>query len=131
MKRFILASLLTITTTSFAWENPDRKGTCYLFKNNKLQQKSTCMIQSGGGAGAMYLILKMNKKSYHFETETISDDEKTVYYPNSNLNNPKSVITYQRNTKTLKILKDSQITADTDFMFCHKTQDGKIDICSR
>ncbi len=131
MKKFVLASLLAMmTTTAFAWVNPDQKTTCYTFKNNKLQNKSTCVMQTGGGAGGMYLTLKVGKKSYHFETETLTEAMKTVYYPiPNNFDKTKDVIDYYRHPKTYKIVEEYQIGKNTNALFCQKTKDGKVDIC--
>lgn len=117
------------SSMAFAHENPDQKATCYLFKNNKLQSKSACIVKSAGGAGGMYTILKFGKKSYHFETNTMTENWKTIYYQSSNLNKFIAVNDYSRDKKTLKILKDSEISIDSNFLFCYKTKDGKLDIC--
>lgn len=133
MKNIIIIALcILLPNISFAWENPDQKATCYLFKNNKLQKKSACLMQTGGGAGGMYAILTFNNKKYHFETETMSGNYKTIYYPNGNLENKaKDVIDYARNAKTFKVLKDDENNPDIQMLFCHKTKDGKLDICYR
>ncbi|STZ56191.1 Uncharacterised protein [Moraxella lacunata] len=127
----IIAFFMLLPNTSFAYENPDQKATCYLFKNNKLQKKSACLMQTGGGAGGMYAILTFNNKKYHFETETMTGNYEITYYPNNNLNKPTSVAPYYRDQKTLKILTQKESESRENLLACRKTKDSTLDFCYR
>lgn len=119
--------LTFISMQSFAHDNPDQKTTCYLFQNNKLKSKQSCIMSSGGGAGGMFTILKMCKKSYHFETSTMSQEYPTFYYETDT--ETKNVTEYSRDSKTLRILSDAQLDKAKEPLWCYKTQDKKLDIC--
>lgn len=126
-KIITLGSFMLLSSASFAHENPDQNGTCYLLQNNKLKTKQSCVIQTGGGAGGMYTILNLGKKTYHFETSTMSEDFPTVYYETDN--KTKKVTEYSRDSRTLRVLSSTQFDNAKDPLWCYKTQDKKLDIC--
>ncbi|MDO4897318.1 MAG: hypothetical protein Q3971_08145 [Moraxella sp.] len=130
MKKVSLAMFfIFMSHVVFAWESSTRKTTCYTFLNHRLLNKSSCVLNGGGGVGGITTRLTVGKKQYLFETDTTNEDLPTFYYPNGNINiNPIDVIEYTRNPKTLKVLKENQ---DTDVLFCYKTKDGKTDICHK
>lgn len=125
MKKLVLVGLFAIGT-SVAHAAPAQKTTCYTFTNNKLQQKSACTVQNSDSETAMQTILKVGKKSYRFETEMTSGNYATTYYADGDA--PQSVESYKRSPRTLKLLPNTQI-ADTKPLYCHKTSDGKVDVC--
>lgn len=128
LKLLSLTALALLSSASFAHENPDQTGTCYIFKNNQLKAKQSCVIKTGGGAGGMYTILQIGQNFYRFETSTMSEDYPTVYYETDS--KTKEVVEYSRNSKTLRILSNQQMDKAKDPLWCYKTKDNRLDICS-
>lgn len=124
-------SLLSLASVCFAHKNPDEQTTCYIFKNDKLQSKNNCIIQSYGDTKILHILFKTNKKTFHFLTSNLdhmSEDHPTIFYETKTKTQP--VTNYFRHIDTLKKLEDELLEDSKEHLYCYQSYDKKVDICS-
>ncbi|MCH4243846.1 hypothetical protein [Acinetobacter gerneri] len=124
MKSLIAISLMFVSISAFAHENPDRKGQCLIVSGKNSPQP--CVISSGGGAGGMYTILNINKKQYHIEESTMCEDDCGISL-GSDLNHMKDASHYYLDAKTKKIVKEPK--PNSPFWNCYKQVRGNLNVC--
>ncbi len=124
MKSLIAISLLFVSISAFAHENPDQKGQCLIVSGKNTPQ--SCVISSGGGAGGMYTILNVNKKQYHIEESTMCEDDCWIGLGND-IERMKDASQYYLDAKTKKIVKEPK--PNSPFWNCYKQVRGNLNVC--
>ncbi|OEC90463.1 hypothetical protein [Acinetobacter sp. YK3] len=123
-KTLSLFLALTTSTSIFAHENPDRKGKCIEVNGKNIT--TNCIISSGGGAGGMYTALKIGKKEYLIEENTMNPDaEERSFSLGINADSMLDAKEYYRDPKTKQVIK----TYKDGAWFCSKQIKGKLDVC--
>ncbi|UNU73390.1 hypothetical protein LU293_00280 [Moraxella nasovis] len=105
-----LATMVGMSTSAQAHDDPRKTSECYLFKKDKVLSKGRCTVDSGAGAGGSWTTISFRGKKYHFEyideIESPNNQEQTSYI---------------RDSKILKIIKNPQnMTAEQadNLLFC-------------
>ena len=127
----IAFAALSLPLLSHAHSNPDEVKVCYSFSGNTLKQTQPCIVSTGGGAGGIYTSIRIGNKSYLFEGYcSIDGDCEYTYYPNDPDTKPIDTISYLRDgTFHHKVSEDESALAN-HLLYCFKTEDGAIDICT-
>lgn len=113
---------------SQAHSNPDEAKVCYTFAKNKLQKTQSCIVSTGGGAGGVYESIQMGNKKYLFEGACNLEgncDYDLIQKPKN-----KPVISYLRDGTFHNKISQSQAELAQHLLYCYKTKDGTLDICS-
>ncbi|MGB5963794.1 MAG: hypothetical protein WBG73_24380 [Coleofasciculaceae cyanobacterium] len=101
---------------------PDRPGICYFFKGNSLETTQTCVISTGYGAGAQYVILNwvdgvktriLNNTYPEAEIITTVDGEVAQ--------------DYARDTSWYRVVKNPG--SRDDIMFCQRILSNQNSVC--
>jgi len=100
---------------------------CYKFSNDRLVNKSTCIINSGYGAGGSYVAIEHGKFTYNIETMN-NYNEKTDDYDESEPTVNDMPAYYYHRDLFYKKITDSSFVTDSS-LNCVKTKNKKIDIC--
>lgn len=102
--------------------NPDRAGICYFFKGNSLELTQTCVISTGYGAGAQYVILNwadgvrtriLNHTYPEPEIITTVDGE--------------AAQDYARDTSWYNVVENPG--SNDDIMFCQRILSNRNSVC--
>lgn len=120
----IALAALSLPLLSHAHSNPDEVKVCYTYSGNSLKNTQSCIVSSGGGAGGMYQNIKIGSKSYLFEGSCDTDGECDFYLKD------KPVISYLRDGTFHKKISQSQAATANHLLYCYKTKNGSLDICT-
>ena len=127
MKNLILACFSILSCSVYAAPMNEEVSICYKFSNDQLVKKSTCIINSGYGAGGSYVSIEQGKLSYNIETE-LTDNEQTDDSEESEPTlNDMSARFYHRDLFYKRITDKSLITDNS--LNCVVTKNKKLDIC--
>ena len=69
LKIFIILSLAISSGAAYTAPISEDAAICYKFLNDKLVNKSTCIVSNGYGAGGSYTTIEQGKSTYSIETE--------------------------------------------------------------
>lgn len=144
LKSLSLLTLSAVCSLSYAavGEASDTT-TCYIFKKNKLVQKSECSYEADVGSSMTYAV---NEYTYNVpkfgkiktvdnlnDGVTNSKGEVTFKSETHTLNGKKSV-TRTRNAKSFKIYSEKQLKANPslrdDALECSALKDNSLEICT-
>ncbi|MFX4955790.1 hypothetical protein ABTC33_17930 [Acinetobacter baumannii] len=119
-----LLSSVLISTLTFAHENPDSKGQCFIVDGKNITKP--CIVSSGGGAGGMYTALKIGNQNIHIEESTMNpDSEERSIAMGKDVDHMQDAEEYYRDGVSKKIIK----TYKDGSWFCNKQVKGKLDVC--
>lgn len=127
MKKVIIVCLSIFSCSVYSAPMREDVSICYKFNNEKLVNKSTCIINSGYGAGGSYISIEQGKTTYNVETIN-NYNEKTDEYEESQPTLNSMPATYYHRDLFYKKITDSSLITD-DSLNCIKTKNLKIDIC--
>ena len=120
----LVFTILTLVTTVIAnaYVSPDKAGSCYIFKDNKLSKRGICLISTEMGQGHEYYDLSFEGKTYkiHSNSNTSPTEEK--------LNGVRAKF-YFRESKFHKIVSPWSLKESDSPLYCYKTK--TLDICYR
>ncbi|MFC0821372.1 hypothetical protein [Moraxella marmotae] len=106
----LLATATIATTNAQAHSFGKNEETCFLIKGDKVVKKGKCTVDVGSGAGGIYTNIKIDKKTYLYETTFEEQDN----------------FSYNRSAKTFK--KISPKNLGKKFLICY--QDKPYDVCT-
>lgn len=129
----IAFATLTLPLLSHAHSPPDRVKVCYSFAGDTLEQTQSCIVSLGDGAGGVYENIKIGNKYYLFEGACGIDGECDYSYdpggPDGNIK-PKQAISYLRDGTFHTKVKPSEAVNTNHLLYCYKTKNGSLDICT-
>lgn len=142
----ILAIMMMTGCTSFATAgvgNVTDTTTCYLFKNNKLIQRSSCKYDAEVGSSMSYSVNEYTYRVPKFGkirvVDNYSDGETDENYfvhfkSETHTLNGKKAINRVRHPKTFAIISDKQLQAHPelkeDMLECSAYKDNSLEICT-
>ena len=118
----LVFTILTLVTTVIAnaYVSPDKAGSCYIFKDNKLSKRGICLISAEMSQGHEYRDLSFEGKIYEL-------------YFNSNISpiavklNGVRAKFYYRDSRFYKIISASSLKEGDPPLNCYKTKN--LDVC--
>lgn len=120
----ILTAFISVQT--FAHENPDRKGQCFVVDGKNISK--TCVVSSGGGTGGLYIALKIGKQKFLIEESTMDpDSDERPIFMGKDGDHVMDAVDYYRDGKTKKVIKNYK----DDSWSCYSQIKGKLDVCYR
>jgi len=120
----ILTAFISVQT--FAHENPDRKGQCFVVDGKNITK--TCVVSSGGGTGGLYTALKIGKQKFLIEESTMDpDSDERPIFMGKDGDHVMDAVDYYRDGKTKKVIKNYK----DDSWSCYSQIKGKLDVCYR
>ncbi len=117
---FFALPLLVTTVVANSYVTPDRSGSCYIFKDNKLSKRGICLISAEMSQGHEYRDLSFEGKVYEL-------------YFNSNISptavklNGVRAKFYYRESRFYKIISSSSLKEGDPPLNCYKTKN--LDVC--
>lgn len=129
----IAFAALSLPLLSYAHSSPDQVKVCYSFAGDTLEQTQSCIVSLGGGAGGVYENIKIGNKYHLFEGACDMDGECDYSYypggPDSNIKS-KQAISYLRDGTFHTKVKPSEAANANHLLYCYKTKNGSLDICT-
>ena len=129
----IALAALSLPLLSHAHSNPDEVKVCYTYSGDSLKKTQSCIVSAGGGAGGVYENIKIGNKSYLFEGACDMDGECDYSYYSGGIDSgvsPKPAISYLRDGTFHKKISQSQAATANHLLYCYKTKNGSLDICT-
>ncbi|MDI9741823.1 hypothetical protein ABTH99_17340 [Acinetobacter baumannii] len=127
MKYLILLGGLISASFTYSAPMSEELSICYTFKSDKLVKKSSCVVNSGYGAGGSYVAIEQGTLTYNIETEITHNERTDEYEESEPILNDLPAKFYARDLFYKKIEDQSLITDDS--LSCYETKNKKIDIC--
>lgn len=120
----ILTAFISVQT--FAHENADRKGQCFVVDGKNITKP--CVVSSGGGTGGLYTALKIDKQKFLIEESTMDpDSDERPIFMGKDGDHVMDAVYYYRDGKTKKVIKNYK----DDSWSCYSQIKGKLDVCYR
>ncbi|NNG82930.1 hypothetical protein [Acinetobacter sp. ANC 5378] len=127
MKYFIMLVLSIVCETAYSAPMNEDATICYKFSNDKLVNKSSCIVSSGYGAGGSYTSIEQSGNTYSIETEMCYKAKTDDYEEcGTSLNNVEANFYYR--DLFYKKISDMSLVSDNSLK-CFITKNKKIDIC--
>jgi len=120
----ITFAALSLPLLSHAHSSPDEVKVCHIYSGDSLKKTRSCIVSAGGGAGGVYENIKIGSKSYLFEGACSMDGE-CEYDLNGS-----PVISYLRDGTFHTKIKQSEAAGANHLLYCYKTKNGSLDICT-
>ncbi|MHC3122285.1 hypothetical protein [Acinetobacter sp. GN11] len=126
MNKILIMLTMFISVQTFAHENPDRMGQCFVVDGNNLTKP--CIISSGGGTGGLYTALRIGKQNFLIEESTMdSDSDERPVFMGKDDDHMVDAVNYYRDGTTKKLIKNYK----DDSWSCYSQIKGKLDACYR
>ena len=107
----------------------DEVSICYLFNQEKLIQRDVCITNFSTGAGGYAYSFTIKEKEYTLESAQC-EDEKGEWINDCELSlEGKDALMYRRSV--FLATKSTQDVHEEDDLFCYRTKDGSLDICTK